>query len=843
MALLSASLALGLAEQPESYSGRRLADVLRDLQARGLNIVYSSAVVRPDMIVSEEPRSTEPRAVLLEVLAPYGLVAEEAAGETLVIVPDLTRSTERSGTIRGIVIARGDPSSPGPATVIVEGTRQSATAADDGHFVLEGVPVGMHAVTAQSAGHHSQRIEGVAVRDGRVTTVRFELSPLAVFLQEVIVTPSHFRILESTPESRQFLSRTEVEQMPHAADDLYRAMKRLPGAAGGDFTAQSNVRGGETEELLVLLDGAELYEPFHLKDFQSIFSVIDSAAVGGVDLLTGGYPAEFGDRMSGVMAISMATPSGPPTTTVALSTINARGSSEGSFDDGKGTWLVSARAWYPDAVLDLASGTTDELLTDYYDLLARVEHGLGSHSALSTDLLLAYDDLGYRTEDEEETEEVAARYGSHHLWFNLHSAWSDRVFSRSVFSLGRIVRERSGGRTDIFEGTLTVDDNRSFDFIDLRQDWSLDVNPRHFLKWGFDVTFQEGWYDYARTDLLPEVDDGGGATSPTSRVVVDIDPEGWSCGLYVADRLQPVAPLIVELGLRWDYQSWIEEHQLSPRVNLMYTVSPHTTVRAAWGRFHQSQRLNELQVEDGVTRFYPAQRAEHWLASVEHRFRGGLGFRIEAYLKNLSDLKPRFENLFSPIELFPESRWDRIRVAPERGRSAGLELLVKHTAGRRLSWWLSYAFASTEDYIDNGWRPRNWDQRHAATLGVNLSLPRRWNLNLAGIFHSGWPTTEVTADLVEGPDGEAEIRPVLGARNASRYPPYRRIDVRASKRRPIGSRELTVFIEAINVFNTRNVCCIDDFEFAVGEDGSITVTPQQQYWAPIIPSIGFSYRF
>jgi outer membrane receptor protein involved in Fe transport len=163
--------------------------------------------------------------------------------------------------------------------------------------------------------------------------------------------------------------------MPHAADDLYRAVKRLPGAAGGDFSAKFNVRGGEQDEVLVILDGLELVEPFHLKDFQSVFSIIDAEAVGGVDFLTGGFPAEYGDRMSGVLDISVSTPAGPPTTSVGVGTMNGRLLSTGSFHGDDGQWVVSGRAWYPDAVVD----SPDEILADYYDLLAKVQYRFGSH--------------------------------------------------------------------------------------------------------------------------------------------------------------------------------------------------------------------------------------------------------------------------------------------------------------------------------------------------------------------------------------------------------------------------------------------------------------------------------
>jgi hypothetical protein len=217
--LASSPLTVG-ARDGGGYSGLPLTEVLVELRAGGLRIVYSSAVVDDSMVVETEPTGNDARSIL----------------------------------------------------------------------------------------------DQIVVRPGSTVSLRFDLVPVSVFLSEVIVTPSHFRLLGEQPESRQFLSREEVQQMPHAADDLYRAVKRLPGAAGGDLTAKINVRGGDQDELLVILAGVELYEPFHLKDFQSVFSIIDSEAVGGVDFLTGGFPVEYGDRMSGVMDISVATPSGPAST-------------------------------------------------------------------------------------------------------------------------------------------------------------------------------------------------------------------------------------------------------------------------------------------------------------------------------------------------------------------------------------------------------------------------------------------------------------------------------------------------------------------------------------------------
>jgi hypothetical protein len=228
---------------------------------------------------------------------------------------------------------------------------------------------------------------------------------------------------------------------------------------------------------------------------------------------------------------------------------------------------------------------------------------------------------------------------------------------------------------------------------------------------------------------------------------------------------------------------------------------------------------------------------------VEHEFGRSLRTRLEIYEKDLSDPRPRYENLFSPIDLFPEALEDRILVAPDRGRMRGLEVAARQRVGPRLSWWLSYVLASAEDRIDGQWQPRSWDQRHAVAFGLNLELPRSWNLNVSGLYHSGWPTTEASAELVEDDDGELVPELVAGPRNAERLPAYHRLDVRAIKRLAVRRGELELILEVLNLFNVDNVCCVEDFEFEVADDGTVTAIPQQQYWAPIIPSIGLQYRF
>ncbi len=108
----------------------------------------------------------------------------------------------------------------------------------------------------------------------------------------------------------------------------------------------------------------------------------------------------------------------------------------------------------------------------------------------------------------------------------------------------------------------------------------------------------------------------------------------------------------MQAGVRIDTQTYDggrDSAQWSPRVNVLHDLSDATRLRATWGRFFQAQSVNELQVEDGVERFNPAQRADQTILGLDHAFAAGFDLRLEAYRKDYQRLHPRFENLFKSI--------------------------------------------------------------------------------------------------------------------------------------------------------------------------------------------------
>ena len=857
LALLSEISAVGQAAT--TAVGYPLEAALRELEGRGLRVVYSSELVRPGMRVDSpipggDLAAGELPEILAALLAPHGLKAVPGPGGSWLVVPAAAGRGEVAGRVHS---REGEPLAA--VRVIVLGSGAAARTGDDGSFRIPELEPGTYVLEARLPGFVVERSEDVGVVAGGTVEVRFELAPAPVAIDQIIVTPSHFEMLKNDPESRQFLSRSEVRRLPHIADDLYRAMSWLPGTAGSDLSASFHVRGGEPGEILVLLDGVELHQPFHLRDLNYLSS-IDAEAISGVELMSGGFPVEYGDRMSAVIDMSTRVAPKPRLTSLGLSTMSARLLSSGTFRDQRGQWLVSARHTYLDLLLELAG--EDGIDPALFDLLGRTQYQLNQSTVAAINVQADWDDLDH-FEDDGEVEEVDAESESFFVWSSLDSLWTPRLSSRTVLSFGSQRRDQST-RVEEFEFSGLAVEDRSSDVAALRQSWSFEVGQRQLLKWGFEAEdLRADWhYDGRSTAFDPLYTLGGPPIE--KRNLTEAARSGNTYGAYFADRFQLSDDLTAELGVRWDRQTHTGGDQVSPRFNVAYSLGDddrYSILRAAWGQYHQSQDLRELQVMDGETRYFPAQRAEHRLISFEHGFPARRGqsrgsgpprrrsLRLEVYDKLLSDPRPRFENLFNAAELLLELRPDRVLVTPRRARARGFELVLKTQGGAPRSrsalvdWWLSYANASVKDDIDGVWIPRSWDQRHTVAFSLSYRLWRKWQLNLAGIFHTGWPVTRVDLETVRLADGTIEFRRRVGPRNGDNYDPFNRLDLRLSRRFPSRYGEWTVFFEAMNLLGHNNPRSLESFYLTFSPvSGQPSLVAEENFGLPFLPSFGVAWE-
>ena len=663
-------------------------------------------------------------------------------------------------------------------------------------------------------------------------------APADVAIPEIIVTSSLHRLDYSPPLTHNYLDRELATRIPSTAEEAVRLTDRLPGTANGGVSSRNHIRGGEVNEVLFLFDGLRLYEPYHLKDFQAIATIVNSGAIGGMDFYTGAYPAHFGDRMSGVLNIELREPEKPVETELALSFFNASVVSLGTFGAARqGDWLLSARRGNLDLIVDIVD--PDFGSPDYRDFLGHVGWEFGPRAAVSASFLVSDDKLGLA--DPDRGERATAGYRNRVFWLKWKAEWSDALSSETIAAISEISDTRNGSLNlpGIVSGSL--DEGREVLALEFRQDWSWVMSPNRMLRFGIDIKDLDAEYRYASVKTVEPPFDGILDNQPSTAFDVDLDPAGAQYAAFTELRWRFSDAWTIDLGLRWDQQNYTtaeDDKQYSPRAGILYQPGDSTEIRFGWGQYYQAQEINELQVSDGVADFFPAQHAEHFVLNMRHAFRSGVNASLSIYRKSFRSLRPRFENSFNTLTLLPELQFDRIRVDATGAEAIGAEVTLNQgTSSQDLLWWVSYAWSEVEDATPGGDVKRSWDQSHTVKGGMSWRWGP-WNFSAAGEVHTGWPKTVMTGEAVTGPDGNTDLLLEVSDRNDSRYSVFHGIDVRVSREIDVARGDLTAFLEITNLYDRANPCCT---EYSLLPDGSLN--SRESHWLPLVPSLGVVWRF
>ena len=646
-------------------------------------------------------------------------------------------------------------------------------------------------------------------------------------IENVVVAASRYAISREVSASRFVLDQRSIQDMPDIGEDPIRVTQRLPGTAASGASARAHFRGGEENEIGIMLNGQWLFDPFHIRDYQNIFSAIDARAISGVEVYTGGFPVRYGDRMSGLVLMDSLQSVDASHHEIGLSVFNTSALTTGRSGDH--SWLLSARRGNLDLVIDRKFGQPS-----YFDVFGEYAVELTPDVRLSFNALYADDQVELVLEtDPAEREQVISDTKNAQVWLQLDSRWSPSLDSSTVLAFVDYSNRRDGAANDPEKMIAAVADYRDIRQISVRQDWAWSPSERRRTQWGIHATWGEADYAYSGSAEyfgLPALFD-----RPAIDRSVAANPEGGSYALYVSDRWRIGEHALFEWGLRWDDQTYTNagsDSQLSPRLSFMFRPWENGELRVSAGRYHQSQPIQSLQVEDGITNYWPAQRADQVIIGLRHTFASDMAFRAEVFHKELGDVRPRFENLYDPLGIMPELQVDRVRLDATRARAQGLELSLDRARGA-WHWWASYTLSKVTDRIDERDEPRSWDQRHAFQGGFGWR-DEQWTFSLAGSVHSGWPTTDLQLD--------ADDIAVPGARNGLRLPTFAAVDLRLSRKLNVRRGTLMAFIEVSNVFNRRNVCCID-YDVDEDDDGVLTLEHSRDYWMPLLPAIGVLWEF
>lgn len=819
------------------YLGRSVAEVLAELGAERVSFVFSSNLVSDRLVVLTEPQSDDPVAIAREVLAAHNL-ALSAADDVFLVV----RSTQapRRGTIRVVLENRGSGQLSTRTRIDLTGPSPQSIASVNAEIDFVDLIPGRYELFAESVFYRSESV-AVELEASETANVLLRLEPVAPPLEELTVGTSRYDIVGDFQHTNAYFSRAEVEQLSDFGDDPVRAVHRLPGTASGGISAKSYVRGGNDDEMIFVLDGLRLIDPFHARDFQSIFSTIDHRAISSIQVYSGGFPAKYGDSLSSVMLIEPRAVEAERHHELGVSTLSASGLTSGTFNEGKGEWLASIRRTTLDLLVD-----PERASPRFGNVYGHLGIQLSERSRLSINGLISEDDIVLIVENNPEEEERSrSETQNSQFWLNLETQWSGTLRSETVLSSTRFTNSRHGVENDPTELIGYVDDARTLDVNGLKQEWTWLPSDRHLVNWGFEARKASASYRYSSSvDLFGFLASFKGAV-PSVRRDITTFPKNTAYSLHISDRVSLGSSMIAEFGLRWDKQTNLptenDENQISPRLSLLYPLGPNTDLRTSWGRYFQSQGMLQLQVEDGIEEIFPAQSSRHFIVSLEHRLRNDLVFRLETYKKTMSDLRPRYENFFEPFSLMPELQPYRVRISADRAKSTGVELLVSKDTVQALSWWASYTLSSADD-VDSGRDiPRSWDQRHAVTGGITWT-GEKWTLSTAVNYRTGWPFTELFLIAANDPDGDPEIVAAPGERNAVRLGSYSRLDFRAERSLDTASGPLKFFVEATNLLDSRNPCCVE-YDLDETPDGTPFLERDVGRWLPRIVSVGVLWEF
>jgi hypothetical protein len=649
-------------------------------------------------------------------------------------------------------------------------------------------------------------------------------------LEEIAVYASRYRVYPQPGAGSAELTREDIEALPGIDQDVLRVTKFLPGTASNGVSSRPYVRGGRQSELAVHYDGVPLFEPFHFKDFQGLLGVLDPAVTGSLDFYSGVLPVRFGDRLSGVLDIVPRRAGADDTWIFGLSPLYVSAVSSGRVDSNRLEWLGAART----STVGMVADAIDERIgdPDFSDALLRLEFPHGDGNILVAGWMLLDDALDFTAADDDER--ARASYRDATGWVRGEFALADRWELATTLSH----TERHSSRRGFIardNATGSVDDVRRHDATTLRAELSRGVKHAQVV-FGVEAQHYESQYEY-RSDVAFEPRFAAAFGRPQS---IDFarsrDVGGDAYAAYALYAWEALPSLTLSTGLRYDGQRYTGFHanQFSPRLLLDFHPDDRWRVRAAFGRTHQAERPDELQIQDGEDVFHDVQRADQGVLAVERRLGRDWSLRVEAFKKRVYDPVPIYENLLDALVPLPELEADRVRVAPRGASAYGVESTLRWQPAERWAGWIAYSWTESQDEFPGFNVARTWDQRNAVNAGLAWTR-RPWQLSGTMQWRTGWRRNALR--VVDDTTGELELLP----RNGLSYPGTLAIDLRATWTWALRSSALHFYADIGNAGNRQTPCCT---RYALVEDAGIwTLEREYDSTFPRYALIGVNWEF
>lgn len=687
-------------------------------------------------------------------------------------------------------------------------------------------------------------------------TLALELQPKVTALEEVeILDEGPGAVLNTAQMSVDQIQVAEARRLPAFLGevDIIKTLQLKPGvSAGGEGSSGIYVRGGGPDQNLVLLDGMPVYNPSHLFGF---FSTFNSDAVKAVKLYKGGFPPQYGGRLSSVLDVSLLDGNRKAWSGHGgLGLISSRFTLEGPIDKEKGALLLSGRRTYVDLftrAINQANADKPDYnpIPDYYfyDLNAKFHTDLGENDRLTVS--------GYWGKD---------RFNFNNGDFDAAFFWGNGTGSikwHHIFHPQLLMNVQAGVSAYSYDITNAFDEfsfQLGSDILDysLTADMLYVPNPVHTLRWGGSLIRHQ--FEVGRLD--------GGSSDGNVQFESGETYRGTEWGAYISDEFSPGPRFSLQGGLRLSgFESQGKTYWgLEPRISSRWSLNDRGVLKASYA--YMSQYLHLVANSSATlptdvwypsTPGVPPQRSHQVALGTTWLLKQGtwqLGYEVYyKWLHNQVDFRDA-ANLFVNDDLESEFVFGE-------GYAYGQEFSVEKTAGR-LTGWIGYTWAWSWRRFDGSWRgdaatptdainggeafhPRN-DRRHDLAVVALYQINRRLSAGMSWEYRTGNATTLPAGRYLQR-DVDLNLLttvPVFQERNSFRMPAYHKLDLslKYTFYPKWGESDLTLSV--YNAYNRRNpyFIYIDEIE---AEDSQIPLGFQAKQVAlfSIIPALTYNFSF
>lgn len=584
------------------------------------------------------------------------------------------------------------------------------------------------------------------------------------------------------------LSMSDIANVPVllGEKDIIKTIELLPGVKStGDANTGFYVRGGNSDENLILLDGATVYNASHLFGF---FSTFNSDAIKEVNLYKGGMSAEYGGRLSSVLDIKMEEGNNKQYVVEGgIGLISSRIKIEGPIVKNKSSFMLSARRTYADLFLKLSKDSSVNSSSLYfYDINAKANYQIDDKNTIYLSGYFGKDDVGLKGT-------FLTDWGNTSGTFRWNHLFSSKLFSNTSFIYSKY-------NYNIINYTAT-DNLRVYSKIEdftLKQDMDYFIANNNTLRFGISMVHHT---------VLPGNIISSASSNYNSKT---IDSRyAYEGALYASDNWQPIENLNLIYGVRLNYfnlvgpgnfntydisgnitsspnyssgQSVVTYWNLEPRFSASYTINNHNSVKASYNHNSQNIHLLSNSTSSLPTDLYvmssnnikPGIADQVSLGYYRNFDNDAFEFSTEVYYKWLNNEIDYKDN----AQLLANSNVEA-QLVYGTGRAYGVEFFLKKKFGK-YNGWVGYTLSKTErkfDAINNGnYFPARQDRTHDVSLVNMYNVSKRWTLSAVFVYGTGNAVTYPAGKYMVG----GLTTYYYSQRNGSRLPVNSRLDLGAT---------------------------------------------------------------